>query len=108
MADQGPIQLEVVVQVPELNRLVTGGGGQLLAIGRDETLEDVRRVGPELVHGLKVGRESGAPHHAPDVARAMVVCLRECEKQYRLRSATGKVGSGHPSSIRILAGLKHV
>ena len=47
------------VQVPELDRLVAGGGGKLLAVGADEALEDVPLMSPQLVQRLKVGGQGG-------------------------------------------------
>ncbi len=57
--NEGPVQGETV-QVPQLDRLVRAGGGQLLAVGADEALEDVGRVCAQLVQGLKVGQQGGA------------------------------------------------
>mmetsp|Transcript_12973 Transcript_12973/g.37676 ORF Transcript_12973/g.37676 Transcript_12973/m.37676 type:complete len:214 (-) Transcript_12973:310-951(-) len=96
VTDKRAVQLEVVVQVPELDSFVGAGGCELLAVGADKALEDVSRVRAQLVHRLKVRRQCRAAHHAPHVARAVRVgrdhhaaVHRDCQRSH------GRADLGH-------------
>eukprot|EP00983_Pelagomonas_calceolata_P010029 325656-Pelagomonas_calceolata.AAC.2 len=62
MPQERTVQCERL-QVPELDGFVCACGGQLLAVRRDEALEDISGMGTELVQWLKVCGVCAACEH---------------------------------------------
>ena len=59
MTGKRPVQLKVLLQIPQPYGLVTASGGELLAVRADQALEDISIVCPKLVHWLKVSGQGG-------------------------------------------------
>ncbi len=83
MAEQRAVQRKGL-QIPQLDRLVCARGGQLLAVGGNEALQDVRGVGTELVQGLKVGgvRPTCRMRVAHDGVQRLAGLCTQCTTQH--------------------------